>query len=168
MEPPNNFPPDGLCVICVICETFPSTCEPPIAFRGIFIAFRESHKIAIYCDFTSKTSLSGIFYPKNHNILRFLYSVSRFFPYLCQKSQHIAIIMDAKSIGRYIKLRRKDFNISQYTLAALSSISVNTLVAIERGEGNPRLENILSVLDTLGLQLTVTVKSDNTPTYEEM
>jgi transcriptional regulator with XRE-family HTH domain len=76
--------------------------------------------------------------------------------------------MDAKSIGRYIKLRRKDFNISQYTLAALSSISVNTLVAIERGEGNPRLENILSVLDTLGLQLTVTVKSDNTPTYEEM
>ena len=172
---PNNFPPEGLCVICVICETFLPTCETFlsngetfIAVRGIFIAFREPHKITIYCDFTSKTSLSGVFYPKNHNILRFLYSVSRFFPYLCQKSQHIAIIMDAKSIGRYIKLRRKDFNISQYTLAALSSISVNTLVAIERGEGNPRLENILSVLDTLGLQLTVTVKSDNTPANEEM
>ena len=66
--------------------------------------------------------------------------------------------MDSKSIGEQVKQRRRYLNISQSTLAALSEISVNTLVAIERGAGNPRLENILSVLDTLGLQFTITPK----------
>ena len=76
--------------------------------------------------------------------------------------------MDAKSIGKNIKQRRRQLDISQYTLAALSGISVNTVVAIERGEGNPRLDNILSVLETLGLQFAVTLKSDNPSAYEEM
>lgn len=66
--------------------------------------------------------------------------------------------MDAKKIGQQIRQRRKQLNVSQPLLAALSGISVNTLVAIERGEGNPRLGNILSVLDVLGLQFALTLK----------
>jgi DNA-binding phage protein len=38
-------------------------------------------------------------------------------------------------------------------------VGINTLVAIERGEGNPKLKTLLSILDTLGLQMTIELKS---------
>lgn len=66
--------------------------------------------------------------------------------------------MDKQSIGSNIRDRRKSLNITQPTLAALADVGINTLVAIERGEGNPKLETVMSVLDTLGLQLTITLK----------
>lgn len=34
----------------------------------------------------------------------------------------------------------------------------NTLVAIERGQGNPKIETLLSVADTLGLQIDIRLK----------
>lgn len=66
--------------------------------------------------------------------------------------------MDKKQIGIQIKTRRRELNIDQSTLAALAGVGINTLVAIERGNGNPRLETIISVADTLGLQLILTLK----------
>lgn len=66
--------------------------------------------------------------------------------------------MDKTEIGTVIKERRKHLNVDQPTLAMLSGIGLNTLVAIERGSGNPKLETILSVLDTLGLQINITLK----------
>ncbi len=66
--------------------------------------------------------------------------------------------MDTKQIGQQIRQRRKSLNVSQPTLAALSGISVNTLVSIERGEGNPRLDSVMSVLDSIGLQFIITLK----------
>lgn len=38
-------------------------------------------------------------------------------------------------------------------------VGLNTLVAIERGEGNPQLSTLLTVLDTLGLQIDVNLKT---------
>lgn len=49
-------------------------------------------------------------------------------------------------------------NVTQMDLADLAGVGINTLVAIERGAGNPQLATILSVLDTLGLQLDVRLK----------
>lgn len=49
--------------------------------------------------------------------------------------------------------------ISQKQLSELSGIGINTLTKIERGEGNPRLKNLYSVLDTLGLVLTTRIKT---------
>lgn len=67
--------------------------------------------------------------------------------------------MDKNEIGEYIRTRRKSLNINQPILAKLSGVGLNTLVAIERGNGNPRLDTLLAVLDTLGLELNVTLKS---------
>ena len=40
----------------------------------------------------------------------------------------------------------------------LASVAVNTVVAIERGEGNPQLATLLTILDTLGLQIDINIK----------
>lgn len=66
--------------------------------------------------------------------------------------------MDYQKISEIIKDRRKSLNITQPTLAALSGVGLNTLVAIERGNGNPKLQTILTILDTLGLKIDVTLK----------
>ena len=68
------------------------------------------------------------------------------------------IYMDKKQIGIQIKTRRRELNIDQSMLAALAGVGINTLVAIERGNGNPRLDTIISVADTLGLQIKLTLK----------
>ncbi len=47
---------------------------------------------------------------------------------------------------------------NQQTLADLSGVAVNTIVAIERGVGNPHLQTILAVLDTLGLRVDLPLK----------
>ena len=48
---------------------------------------------------------------------------------------------------------------NQLELSELAGVGINTLVAIERGEGNPKLKTLLSILDTLGLQMTIELKS---------
>ena len=73
------------------------------------------------------------------------------------KSQYIGI-MTQQEIGNSIKERRKKLGINQQTLADLASVSVNTVVAIERGEGNPQLSTLLTILDTLGLQADINIK----------
>ena len=71
--------------------------------------------------------------------------------------------MTQKEIGNAVKERRKKLGVNQQTLAELAGVAVNTVVAIERGEGNPQLATLLIILDTLGLQLDLHIK---TMTYE--
>jgi y4mF family transcriptional regulator len=71
--------------------------------------------------------------------------------------------MNQKELGTVIKERRKHLAVNQQTLADLAGVSINTLVAIERGEGNPQLATLLTILDTLGLQMDLKIK---TLTYE--
>jgi y4mF family transcriptional regulator len=66
--------------------------------------------------------------------------------------------MNRKEIGTVIKERRKHLGINQQTLADLAGVGINTLVAIERGEGNPQLGTLLTILDTLGLQAYINIK----------
>jgi len=73
--------------------------------------------------------------------------------------------MTQKEIGVFIKERRKKLGINQQTLADLASVAINTVVAIERGEGNPQLATLLTILDTLGLQLDINTKQLN---YEKV
>lgn len=67
--------------------------------------------------------------------------------------------MDTKGIGIIIKERRKYLGVNQQTLADLAGVGLNTLVAIERGEGNPQLSTLLSILNTLGLQMNIKLKT---------
>ena len=73
------------------------------------------------------------------------------------KSQYIGIMI-LKEVGNTIKNRRKKLGINQQTLADLAGVAVNTIVAIERGEGNPQLTTLLIILDTLGLQMDINLK----------
>ena len=66
--------------------------------------------------------------------------------------------MDLKEIGLAIKERRGVLGVNQRTVSELSDVAINTLVAIERGEGNPQISTLLDILDTVGLQLEVIPK----------
>ena len=65
--------------------------------------------------------------------------------------------MNQKEIGTIIKERRKHLGVNQQTLADLAGVGINTLVAIERGEGNPQLATLLNILETLGLEADIHV-----------
>ena len=66
--------------------------------------------------------------------------------------------MNTKEIGIIIKERRQSLKVKQLELSELAGVGINTLVAIERGQGNPKLKNLLSILDTLGLQVNIKLK----------
>ena len=89
--------------------------------------------------------------------MRFYLVVSNIIVYYAVKSQYIGI-MTQQEIGKAIKDRRKKIGVNQQTLADLASVAVNTVVAIERGEGNPQLATLMAILDTLGLQLDINIK----------
>ena len=63
------------------------------------------------------------------------------------------------TIGNAIKERRKMLKITQRTLAELAGVGINTLTKIERNEGNPSLDVLERILDTLGLELRVGTKN---------
>ena len=65
-----------------------------------------------------------------------------------------------ETIGKNIRERRQQLNITQQTLADLAEVSINTLVAIERGTGNPSLSTMIKILDTLGLEIKVQLKGE--------
>ena len=57
-----------------------------------------------------------------------------------------------------IKQRRVKLGITQLILAQLAGVGINTVVAIERGEGNPRLKTLEAIADTLGMKLDLKLK----------
>ena len=67
-------------------------------------------------------------------------------------------IVNMKTLGEQIKVRRTVLKIRQQELADLAGVSINTVVAIERGTGNPRIETLVSVCDVLGLQIVTKLK----------
>ena len=66
--------------------------------------------------------------------------------------------MIPEEIGKTIRDRRKNLKVDQRTLADLAGVAINTVVAIERGDGNPQLATLMAILDTLGLQLDINIK----------
>ena len=76
-------------------------------------------------------------------------------PYICNDYQYIVTMTP---LGMQIKARRLALKIKQQELADLAVVSINTIVAIERGTGNPRIDTLLSVCDVLGLQLITKLK----------
>lgn len=60
-----------------------------------------------------------------------------------------------KTLGMQIKERRKALRITQKELADLAGISINTVVAAERGQGEPKISTYLAICNVLGLKLIV-------------
>lgn len=65
-----------------------------------------------------------------------------------------------QELGRRVQEARKRENLSQVALAELIGISHVTIVRLEKGEGNLRLENAWKALSALGL--VETSPADNT------
>ena len=63
--------------------------------------------------------------------------------------------MNMKTLGIQIKERRKALKITQKELADLAGISINTVVAAERGQGDPKISPYLAICNVLGLKLIV-------------
>ena len=63
-----------------------------------------------------------------------------------------------KRIGSQIRERRKVLNITQTELADLAGISINTVVAVERGQGDPKISTYLSICEVLGLEMETKLK----------
>ena len=66
-----------------------------------------------------------------------------------------------RAIGTQIKERRRLLKVTQRQLADLSGVGINTLTKIERNEANPTLDILQKIMDTLGLELSITVKKMN-------
>lgn len=69
----------------------------------------------------------------------------------------IFTLMNIGEISDYIVRRRKTLKISQRELAELSGVSLHSLSNLESGKGNPTLESLLKVADTLGVTITAGV-----------
>ncbi len=63
--------------------------------------------------------------------------------------------VNMKTLGIQIKERRKALKITQKELADLAGISINTVVAAERGQGDPKISTYLAICNVLGLKLIV-------------
>lgn len=66
--------------------------------------------------------------------------------------------MNLDEIGKTIKSRRQILRITQQELADLAEVNINTIVAIERGTGNPKIATMLAIYNVLGLQMIVKLK----------
>lgn len=66
--------------------------------------------------------------------------------------------MNMNKFREEIKNRRRFLKINQQELADLAGVSINTVVAVERGTGNPQLDTLLSICNVLGLTLVTKLK----------
>jgi predicted transcriptional regulator len=57
-----------------------------------------------------------------------------------------------------IKTRRKSLEINQEQLSDLTDIGLRTIKGLESGKTNPTLKTISTILDVLGLELTIKTK----------
>jgi predicted transcriptional regulator len=66
--------------------------------------------------------------------------------------------MHISKLTTVIKERRKNLDINQSQLSELTDIGLRTIKGLESGKTNPTLKTIVSVLDVLGLELTIKTK----------
>lgn len=61
--------------------------------------------------------------------------------------------MNIKEIGEVIRTRRKYLGLLQQDLADLAEVNINTVVSVERGEGNPLLDTVITLANVLGMKV---------------
>jgi len=66
--------------------------------------------------------------------------------------------MGKKELGEVFKSKRKDLLVTQGQLAEHTELSINTIYQIERGQANPTIETLLTLAETLGLELHLRTK----------
>jgi transcriptional regulator with XRE-family HTH domain len=69
--------------------------------------------------------------------------------------------MNNQQIGKIIQERRDYLNLTQKDVAEMSGITFKSISEIELGIRNPSINTLKSILDVLGLELSVQIKSMN-------
>jgi transcriptional regulator with XRE-family HTH domain len=64
-----------------------------------------------------------------------------------------------EDIGTIVQRRRIELALNQQDLAEMSDVTIKTLYAIESNKGNPTIEVLQRVLDVLGLEIKIQIKS---------
>ena len=70
--------------------------------------------------------------------------------------------MHSTNLIETIKARRANLGVTQEMLADLSGVGLRTLKQFESGKGNSTLETLNKLGNSLGMELTFTVKDVNT------
>ena len=69
--------------------------------------------------------------------------------------------MNNQQIGKIIQERRGYFNLTQKDVAEMAGITFKSISEIELGIRNPSLNTLKSILEVLGSELKVQIKSMN-------
>ncbi|MEM9113976.1 MAG: helix-turn-helix domain-containing protein [Myxococcota bacterium] len=70
-------------------------------------------------------------------------------------------IKDAEQLGRLIRRCRRDLGLRQQEAAGLTGVGTRFFSELERGKPTVRLQELMRVLDRLGLELVVRRRSAN-------
>ena len=69
--------------------------------------------------------------------------------------------MNKIEIGHLIQNRRCTLSIKQEDLAEMTGITSKTIYLIESGNGNPSIDTLNKLLETLGLEISLDIKKLN-------
>lgn len=64
-------------------------------------------------------------------------------------------IMDSKSLGQAIRMRRKELNYTQAYLSEFTGFSISFISDLERGKPTAEIEKTLRIINILGLDVFI-------------
>lgn len=64
-----------------------------------------------------------------------------------------SVIHDPEQLGTLIRQRRRELGLTQTEVAEVANTNLRFLSELERGKPTARLENVMRVLATLGIEL---------------
>jgi len=67
-------------------------------------------------------------------------------------------IYDAQQLGELIRSRRRELGLTQTEVAEVANANLRFVSELERGKPTARLENVLRVLATLGIELEARIR----------
>lgn len=70
----------------------------------------------------------------------------------------ITTIDNAERLGQLIRRRRRDLGLTQTEVAEVSDTNLRLISELERGKPTARLENVMRVLETLGIDLRAEIR----------
>lgn len=70
----------------------------------------------------------------------------------------ITTIDNAERLGQLIRRRRRDLGLTQTEVAEVSNTNLRLISELERGKPTARLENVMRVLETLGIDLRAEIR----------
>ena len=71
--------------------------------------------------------------------------------------------MNARVVGKLISERRKRVGLDQRSLAEIAGVSIHALSDVETGKGNPTLKVLTALGDSLGMELSLQVRTAPPP-----